>query len=502
MLQTDWTQRSNSRSWRMVGSFCWSMPLSLILGFQVWLTCIYSQDPPLQSGWEWTGPDAELHKQVAKDLSQQFEHLFEKMSPEAKAGYRHLVQNVYLPSDFDEDVMQRLDHLPLEVPLQDVTLASDQRQATWMRFGLVGRPDESSLPLQYILTDDKKYVMNCFACHGGNLYGAAYPGAPNTLYALESLTENVRLQKLRLGKPLTHMDVGSLAMPLGTTVGSSNAVMFGVALLNYRDAELNIYPTRFPARLTNHDMDAPPWWHFRRKHHIYIDGFAEKGHRGLMQFMLVKENGPQQFQQWENEFRDVFAFLSELQPPRYPLPIEQDEAARGKVIFEQHCAECHGTYGEGGAYPEKRIRLSEVGTDPLRLQALTVQHRANYAASWFAHLGQQQTETEVDGYVAPPLDGIWASAPYFHNGSVPTLWDVLHPEERPSVWRRTGLGLDHQRLGLQVERLENMPRVDESYQRRWYFDTKRAGKSASGHDYPNALSEREKESLLEYLKTL
>ena len=166
------------------------------------------------------------------------------------------------------------------------------------------------------------------------------------MYALESLTESVRRTKLKIGKPLAHMDVGSMFMPLGKTVGTSNAVMFGVALMNYRDAELNVYPNRAPADMTHHDMDAPPWWHFHRKHHIYIDGFAEKGHRGLMQFMLVRQNGPEQFRAWESDFNEVYTFLQELRPPKYPLPIDGMKAERGKVVFNANCASCHGTYGK------------------------------------------------------------------------------------------------------------------------------------------------------------
>ncbi len=165
-----------------------------------------------------------------------------------------------------------------------------------------------------------------------------------------------------------------------------------------------------------------------------------------MQFMLVKQNGPQQFQGWEEDFKDVFAFLSELRPPKY-TPHRRFTAARGRALFQMHCADCHGTYGDGSPFPNKVIPTQDIGTDPVRSTALTPKHRANYGASWFAHYGKQDTKTEVKGYVAPPLDGIWASAPYFHNGSVPTLWDVLHPESRPSIWRRIGLGLDGERMG-------------------------------------------------------
>jgi hypothetical protein len=105
--------------------------------------------------------------------------------------------------------------------------------------------------------------------------------------------------------------------------------------------------------------------------------------------------------------------------------------------------------------------------------------------------------------VAPPLDGVWATAPYLHNGSVPTLWHVLHPAERPVVWRRTPTGYDDARVGLEVEELADLPpgRLLPAV-RRTYFDTRQPGKSAAGHDFPDVLTEAEKAAVLEYLKTL
>ena len=146
--------------------------------------------------------------------------------------------------------------------------------------------------------------------------------------------------------------------------------------------------------------------------------------------------------------------------------------------------------------------IDDVGTDRVRLDALSPQHRENYGKSWFANLGGQDTLAVVDGYVAPPLDGIWASAPYLHNGSVPTLWDMLHPEDRPAIWRRTELALDIDKMGLHFESVDAIPKRLKPAERRLYFDTTQAGKSKTGHDYPNALSEAERIDLLEYLKTL
>jgi hypothetical protein len=132
-----------------------------------------------------------------------------------------------------------------------------------------------------------------------------------------------------------------------------------------------------------------------------------------------------------------------------------------------------------------------------------VTHREAYGQSWFADFGRKANISEPSGYVAPPLDGIWASSPYFHNGSVPTLWHVLHPGQRPLVWKRIGESYDSEGVGWEVETFSEFPSaVDEGWEKREYFDTRRFGKSAAGHDFPEALSDVEKRAVLEYLKTL
>ena len=139
----------------------------------------------------------------------------------------------------------------------------------------------------------------------------------------------------------------------------------------------------------------------------------------------------------------------------------------------------------------------------MRLDALTPQHRDSYGQSWFADFGRKMNLSDPGGYVAPPLDGAWASSPYFHNGSVPTLWHVLHPDKRPGVWKRSATEFDAERIGWKIETFDSLPAdVTDGWQRRAYFDTRAFGKSAVGHDFPNALSDDEKRAVLEYLKTL
>ena len=86
---------------------------------------------------------------------------------------------------------------------------------------------------------------------------------------------------------------------------------------------------------------------------------------------------------------------------------------------------------------------------------------------------------------------------------MPTLWHVLHPSARPVVWRRTATGYDDDRVGLEVEELAGLPEWKlRPAERRRYFDTRKPGKSATGHDFADILDDAEKQAVLEYLKTL
>jgi len=450
-------------------------------------------------------------------------------------GFERLTRQPFLPPDFEEEVFDNVWRVwPEEMRNQaEAADPAQRRRMAFRRYGLTplegtsaegtpaaGTPTEAvpageapasqpKDPLQYVVTtqgdDARMWTMNCFSCHGGTVYGKPFPGAPNNRFALQTLTEELRATKLKLRKPLSRMDFGALVIPLGTTHGTTNAVIFGIGLMARRDTDLNLI-NELPAALVHHDMDAPPWWHFHKRPYLYIDGFAQRGHRGLMQFTLVPENGPEFYREHEDDFKDIYAYLMSLRPPAYPGVIDQPLAARGETVFRANCASCHGTYGTDGVYPNVTVPIDEIGTDPVRYSALPAAGRKKYAESWFAidDAGdRQQTVIDPAGYVAPPLDGVWASAPYFHNGSVPTLWHVLNPSERPEVWRRTADALDEERVGLTFEQVERVPLTERDIAaRREYFDTRRQGKSSAGHDYPDALTEAEKRAVLEYLKTL
>ena len=120
-----------------------------------------------------------------------------------------------------------------------------------------------------------------------------------------------------------------------------------------------------------------------------------------------------------------------------------------------------------------------------------------YNSSWFAKSEPRSWFVPDTGYVAPPLDGIWITAPYLHNGSVPTLEDLLNSPQRPVYWSRTGESAeyDYKKVGWRYERPEK-PKGD------WTFDTTLPGYSNQGHYFGDKLSQGERTAVIEYLKTL
>src|SRR5207253_3169238 len=112
-------------------------------------------------------------------------------------------------------------------------------------------------------------------------------------------------------------------VPLGGTHGTTNSVVFGLALGALRDADLNLSLPKQAPHLVHHDLDAPAWWNVRKRSRLYIDGSTKKSHRALMQFLLVPQNGPDRFRAWEADFEDVLAYVESLAPPAWPGDVDR-----------------------------------------------------------------------------------------------------------------------------------------------------------------------------------
>lgn len=107
-------------------------------------------------------------------------------------------------------------------------------------------------------------------------------------------------------------------------------------------------------------------------------------------------------------------------------------------------------------------------------------------------------ETGPYPYESRVLEGIWATAPYLHNGSVPTLTDLLAPvEQRPAAFK-IGPNYDIEKIGLAAEQTKFGDQILTTTD----CSARNSGNSRCGHDYGVTLSAADKKALLEYLKTL
>ena len=111
------------------------------------------------------------------------------------------------------------------------------------------------------------------------------------------------------------------------------------------------------------------------------------------------------------------------------------------------------------------------------------------------------------GYQAPPLDGIWATAPYLHNGSVPTLATLLKSSDRPARFKRPpSTDFEHYdtaHVGWKFEVVTEPPSPALTpHEARFIYDTRRFGLGNGGHTFGDKLSDDERMDVIEYLKTL
>jgi mono/diheme cytochrome c family protein len=189
----------------------------------------------------------------------------------------------------------------------------------------------------------------------------------------------------------------------------------------------------------------------------------------------------------------LVSYLSEKQAPKFPFPVDEKLSQTGRAIFEANCARCHASERTG-----TRVPAEEVGTDKERLETWSKKAaiESNKVVRNFGIERRGLVENEPSGYIAAFLDGIWLRAPYLHNGSVPSIRDLLKPvAERPRVFFRGYDVLDPVNVGF-VSEGEEAERVGTRY------DVSERASGNQGHEYGTKLSAKEKDALIEYLKTL
>lgn len=220
-------------------------------------------------------------------------------------------------------------------------------------------------------------------------------------------------------------------------------------------------------------------------------------------------------------------WLLDVEPPSFeklfPGQIDETAIPLGRAIYASRCAYCHGRDGRDfeGDGVGKVTAIQKIGTDRYRLDNYTLDLAVNQNVL-YAEFGDERFQNfrKTEGYANMPLDGIWLRAPYLHNGSVPTLADLLKaPAERPAVFYRGYDLYDPVNVGFE-SRAEKIPsdRLGDLF----CFQTRAAaaggcarepenngacsatgckGNGNGGHVYGTNLGEAEKRALIEYLKT-
>jgi hypothetical protein len=175
-----------------------------------------------------------------------------------------------------------------------------------------------------------------------------------------------------------------------------------------------------------------------------------------------------------------------LPPPKYPYAIDTSRADSGQAIYARLCAECHSF---GGKRTGSVVDINDIGTDPYRLNSYTHIFAANQYGLFPDSPYQFRRFRKKNGYANHPLDGIWARAPYLHNGSVPTLWDLLQsPEDRPRQFSRGIDVLTKKRSGSSPIRQKPNALARHTIPPSWQWEW--------GHIYGTQLSDEEKRALV------
>ena len=354
---------------------------------------------------------------------------------------------------------------------------------------------------------------NCLTCHASEFQGEIVVGLGNSFSDYrKSLKPMAKL--LNLGMNLNYKksdpeyeafeDFGNYLREMAPHIetnqfGANPAFRLAEACMRHRDPEDLTYVKEPLYEMWNYNIatDVPPLWNVGKKNALYYNGIGRGDFtKLLLQASVLGIPDSAAARRAVTHFKDVLAWLESLEAPAYPRSVDPGKVARGEALFTEHCSGCHGTYGAEETYPNKIVHLDLIQTDSLYANYIANSGIVDwYNESWFARSEPRSYFEPTQGYVAPPLDGVWATAPYLHNGSVPTLYHLLKSETRPDRWTRGGDSRDYdfRQVGWHFTTGENGD---------FTFDTSVPGYGNRGHYFGDKLTEPERWDVIEYLKTL
>jgi len=396
--------------------------------------------------------------------------------------------------------------------------------------------------------------VSCAACHSANLFGRTIIGLPNkgvranelfvlvkkiapalSPKAFQALTKandeeteiyaqtREALQSVAADKPMV--------LGLDTSLAHVGRSLAKRKLDEW--ATVTPFNSLNPRKhtLDHQRADSKPavWWNVRYKTRFLSDGSVVSGHP-ITTNILWNEIGRganlRELDHWLNQNHDVLedtlAYLNAIEAPDWESffgsnSLDIKRAKKGEEIFIENCSKCHGNYTKEWQTSHKTVsvdyptptKVKNVGTDPMRYLGMI-------------ELGDQLNDLEIskrhnlriqaqEGYVPPPLVGIWARYPYFHNNSIPNLCALVEPRTRPKIFY-IGPANDIEKefskdcVGYPTGSETPKAWLDRAELR---YVTSKEGLSNQGHtkmflkeDGSYKFTQEEKWALIEFLKTL
>lgn len=386
--------------------------------------------------------------------------------------------------------------------------------------------DAADIPFNWNVhaVDGAKIVsQNCLQCHAGHFNNqlivglgsaevdftddmaqklGAFPIPDIPINGLEQMTRFMNRVKV-LG-PNTVM----------RTVGTNPAEAVAVTLVAHRDRHTLAWSDEPLLPLPNIVVpsDPPPWWRAHKKNALFYNAMARGDHRGTMMLATALcTDSVEEAKQIDSYFHHIQAFVRSVRPPKYPFSVDAGLAETGEAVFLKNCAGCHGTYSDDEAeetYPNLLFPLDVIGTDAVVAEGGTkyAPHLVEwYNESYYGEITRMEPDDPFPGYMAPPLDGVWATGPFLHNGSVPTIELVLDSTNRPTYWKRVDFNsgnFDASEVGWPYEALTYGQDGASDEERKYIYDTTQLAHTNTGHTFGDHLTTDERRAVLEYIKTL
>lgn len=259
----------------------------------------------------------------------------------------------------------------------------------------------------------------------------------------------------------------------------------------FNPSKINVY--HLPDDGTIGTTDLPQIWNQKLRENMYLHWDGNNNKLVERNYAAAMAVGATPKSVLPDSFNRVTNYLLTLNPPKFPYPTDPDKVAQGEVIFKAECASCHAFDGNRVG---QVIPIEDIGSDRHRLDSFTEELVEKFHQQGFAPWTSFDAYRKTNGYSNTPLDGIWARGPYLHNGSVPTLWDLLQPEaNRPQLFYTGSNIIDPEKVGF-------VSQGSKVAAQGFRFDVQIPGNSNQGHLYGTQLSDADKQVLIEYLKTL